>query len=141
MTRRIFEPKAHTNGLRTFCRSENGSFSIEAIIWMPIFAILLAIIMNVTMVFHSEARMLRLVQDANRAFSLGRFADDAEVEAFITAGLAYLDADLFVDTQINGGIVSTLVRTNASELMPFNFMTAAFDGIDVGVFAQHIIEF
>ena len=32
---------------RGFVADEEGSFSIEAVVWMPIFAILIAVIMNV----------------------------------------------------------------------------------------------
>ncbi len=127
--------------LGSFLRSEDGSFSIEAVIWMPIFAMLLAVIMNVSMVFFGESQMLRVVQDANRAFSLGRLADAEAVEQFVLTNLAYMDSTLTVKTLISGGIVSTELRAPATDLMPLNFMTAAFKNVNVAVNAQQIIEF
>jgi Flp pilus assembly protein TadG len=124
-----------------FCHSENGSATIETIIWMPIFAMLLGLIMNVSMVFFNESQILRIVQDANRAFSLGRLDDAAAVEAYVEDELSYLNAALTVSAQVSGGFITTTLSAPASDLMPFNFMAQAFSSINVGVSAQHIIEF
>lgn len=129
------------NGLSAFCSSEDGSATIESVIWFPIFAILLAVMMNVSMVFFTESQILRVVQDGNRAFSLGRLEDAAAVEAYIGGKLAYLNATLTVQTTISGGEVYTMLSTPATDLMPFNFMTSAFEGVNIGVHAQQLIEF
>ncbi|QJF50667.1 TadE/TadG family type IV pilus assembly protein [Roseobacter ponti] len=146
------QKRKHNKGLSAvsghFRRSEDGSFTLEAIIWMPIFAILLALIMNITMVFYVESQMLRVVQDANRMVSLGRIAgetdDEAETETetFVLAELAYIDAPtMAVTTEINNGFVTTVLTAQATDLMPFNFLRNSFSGIRVGVRAQHIIEY
>ncbi|MBD3662512.1 TadE/TadG family type IV pilus assembly protein [Sulfitobacter aestuariivivens] len=127
--------------LGAFVKDENGSVTIESVIWFPIFAILLAFIMNISMVFFNESQMLRVVQDGNRAFSLGRLDSAAEVEQYILTELSYLDVNLNVTSAVAGGLIETDLTVAASELMPLNFMTGAFSGIQVGVNAQHIIEF
>ena len=124
-----------------FRHSENGTFTVEAVIWFPIFFILLAIIMNITMVFYTESQIMRVVQDANRAVSLNLLETETDAETFIQEQLAYLDAPLTVDTTITSTLVTTVLTTPATELMPFNFMTSAFSGINVGARAQHIIEY
>lgn len=124
-----------------FFSSEDGSATIESVIWFPIFAMLLAVMMNVSMVFFTESQILRVVQDGNRAFSLGRLDDAAAVEAYIGTRLAYLNASLTISTTISGGQIYTMLSTPATDLMPFNFMTSAFNGVDIGVHAQHLIEF
>ncbi len=127
--------------IRRFSSNESGSVTVEAVIWFPIFAMLLAFIMNVSIVFFTESQMLRVVQDGNRAFSLGRMADDLEVEAYILSRLAYLDANLVVNTDISGGFIMTNLSAPAGQLMPLNLMTSAFDGITIMVSAQHVVEF
>ncbi|TMM55103.1 TadE/TadG family type IV pilus assembly protein [Sulfitobacter sabulilitoris] len=124
-----------------FWRCEDGSYSIEAVIWMPIFALILAVITNVSIVFASESHMLRVVQDANRAFSLGRHDTTTETEDYIRANLAYLKAQLTVTSVLQGGTILSNVSIAASDLMPLSFFTSAFEGVDVNVTAQHIIEF
>jgi len=124
-----------------FFTNEEGSATIETVIWVPIFTIFLTIIMNLSMVFFSESQILRVVQDGNRAFSLGRLDDAAAVEAYIGEKLAYLSADLSIHSTITGGEISTVLTTPATDLMPFNTMFSAFDGINIGVHAQHLNEF
>lgn len=126
--------------LRRFRRSEDGSFTIETVIWMPIFAILLAIVMNLSMVFYYESQMLRISQDAVRAFSLGRFTE-AEAENYISVRLAHIDAEIDIDVRQVGFIAQAIVSSNAGELMPFDLMSSAFEGVPIGVSTQYIIEF
>ena len=66
-------------GSSNFFTNEEGSATIETVIWLPIFTILLTMIINLSMVFFSESQILRVVQDGNRAFSLGRLEDGAAV--------------------------------------------------------------
>lgn len=125
---------------RKFQKSEDGSFTLEAVIWMPIFAILLAITMNLSMVFYYESQMLRVAQDATRAFSLGRMTE-AEAETYVAERLAFIGADIDINTQQVGFVAQTIVSTNARELMPFELMSGPFDGVPIGVSTQYIIEF
>lgn len=126
--------------LRRFRRSEDGSFTLEFVIWMPMFAILLAIIMNLSMMFYYESQMLRVAQDATRSFSLGRMTSD-EAEAFIANRLSFIDANLTITTTQVGGVAQTVVSTTANELMPFFLLRFPFQGIPVGVSTQYLIEF
>ncbi len=138
---------ASRNLIRRFQRCEDGSFTVEFVIWMPIFAILLAIMMNLSMMFYYESQMLRVAQDATRAVSLGRFEGDPlltpeEVaEAYIADRLSFIDANLTIDTRLVGQVVQTVVSTNAADLMPFSLMSGPFEGIPIGVSTQYIIEF
>ncbi len=127
--------------LRRFRKDEEGSFSVEAVIWMPIFAMMLGITMNISTVFFTESQMLRVVQDGNRAYSLGRMANTTQVEEYIAAQLAYTGAALTVTTSLADGNIVTMLQAPATDLMPLNFMTGVFASINVTVSAQHIVEF
>lgn len=140
MVSRLLPSQRLRRAMRRFRRSEDGSFTAEVVIWMPIFAILLAVVMNLSMLFYYESQMLRVAQDATRAFSLGRFTE-AEAEQYITNQLSFIDATLSIDTTQSGGIAQTIVSTNAADLMPFNLMSGAFQGVPIGVSTQYIIEF
>lgn len=127
--------------LERFLRDDDGSFTIEAVIWMPIFAIILALIFNVSMVFFTESQLLRIVQDANRAFSLGRLDDTTATENYITNALAYLDTTVAVTTTLDGGIISTVLNVPAVDLMPMSFMRDQFRDIAITVRSQQLVEF
>lgn len=131
-----------------FFRDENGSYTLEFVIWMPIFAILLAIVMNLSMVFYYESQMLRVTQDATRAYSLGRFIESSEdgtaevqAEQYIQANLNFINAPLTVDVTTVGSVAQATVRANAAEMMPFSLMSAPFKLVEVGIMSQYIIEF
>ncbi len=131
--------------LRRFRRSEDGSFTLEAVIWMPIFAVLLAIIMNLSMVFFYESQMLRISQDAVRAFSLGRISE-AQAEQYIDDRLAFIDANIDIDIRLVGDattpiVAQAVVATTAGQLMPFDLFSEAFEGIPIGVTTQYLIEY
>ncbi len=126
---------------KTFWRDTSGSATLEFVIWLPIFATLIALVMNISMVFFTESQMLRVVQDGNRAFSLGRLENNVAVEDYILSRLTYLQANITVATTISGGFVQTTLVAPASDLMPFNLIRSAFNGVNINVNAQHIIEF
>lgn len=124
-----------------FASDEDGSYSIEAVIWMPIFAILLAVVMNVSLVFFNQSQMMRVVQDANRMFSLGRFDDVSEVDTYVLTNLSYLTDNLTVNSTVNNGLITTQTSAPATDLMPMNFLRGTFTGTQISVTATHIIEY
>lgn len=125
----------------TFFAREDGNASVETVIWLPIFGLLLGLIMNVSMLFFNESQILRFVQDANRAFSLGRIQNPEDVEAYILNKLAYLNATISIETVVSNGSVSTRLTAPATDVMPFGFLSSAFQGVTIGVSAQHFIEY
>lgn len=127
--------------LHRFWKDEEGSFTIEAVIWMPIFAIVLAVVVNVSLVFFSESQILRVVQDANRAFSLGRLDSTEAAETYISKKLAYLEATLDIQTTLNDGVIRTVLSSPATDLMPMSFMRGKFSNVQIIVAADHIVEF
>ena len=59
--------------LKRFRRDERGSATIEAVPWLPLFVIFFVMIADVSLVFFRQTEVLRVVQDGNRALSVGRF--------------------------------------------------------------------
>lgn len=127
--------------LREFLRSEDGSYTIESVIWLPIYVFILAIMMNVSMVFFTESQLLRVVQDSNRSFSVGRITTLAAVEQYVIERLAYLDANPVVNSQLVDGIIYTDLAIPATELMPFSMLHKFFASTSIVVSAQQVVEF
>lgn len=132
---------ANTNWLKTFCRSESGSYTIESVIWLPIYVFILAIMMNVSMVFFNESQLLRVVQDGNRSFAVGRISTLEAVEQYVTDRIAYLEVTPTVSSQLVDGIIYTNLSVTATELMPFSMLHKFFAGTTILVSAQQIVEF
>ncbi len=106
---------------------------------MPLFLMVLAMIMDATMIFYGEARVLRVVQDANRAMSIGRLTSAAETEGFVRAALADVGPSLQAASSVADGVVTTEVSVAASDLQILGTF-AMFDGLVLRIAAQHLIE-
>ncbi len=127
--------------LGRFVSDQDGSYTIESIIWLPIYVFVLAIMVNVSMVFFNESQILRVVQDGNRSFSVGRIDTLEAAEQYVRDRLAYLDVTPVVNSQLVDGIIYTDLSIPATELMPFSILHKFFQNTNIVVSAQQIVEF
>ena len=68
---------------RRFLSREGGSMSVEAVLWLPMFLVLIIMIVDTSLVFSRRAQALRVVQDANRGMSMYRLTSEAETMDYI----------------------------------------------------------
>lgn len=125
--------------IRGRLRSEAGSVSAEAVIWLPIFCVIIAIVGDTSLVFLRQAEAIRVVQDANRELAVGLLTDEASTEAYIHAGLVNISPNATVTTTITNGIIRTRVQMPASDLTATHFFTA-LEGISVDFSAEFLSE-
>ena len=100
--------------LGRFAREQDGSVTIEAVMWLPFFMFLLVLVADASFIFNGQARALRIVQDGNRAFSVGRLEDPASTQTYIAASLAELSPGAVVSTTLNGGIITSVATISAA---------------------------
>ncbi len=130
---------------KRFVKDDSGSTTVEAVLWMPFFMGLLALIVDASMLFNSQAQMLRFIQDANRAFSTGQLETTDQVGEILQARLAPLSQRVTVDslvdtTTVASGIVRTTASIPAADLNSIGLITALMN-FDLSVTAQHYVEF
>ncbi len=129
-----------TSRTSRFLRNEQGSATIETVIWIPIFVWVLALIINVSMVVFEKNQAYRVVQNANRILSTGYMQTTAEVEDFIRDKLAQIAPNASVQTTIENGVVTSNVSYQVSDmLMPAILMELADIGITIS--SQHFLEY
>lgn len=90
-------------------QDESGAATIEAILWLPMFFYVLALSVDVTMVFHSYSRIIRAVEDVNRGLSVGRIKTIDEGKLRISSELSN-----FKGVQSDIKIVDNVIVTNVS---------------------------
>ena len=127
-------------GLRGFLSRQDGSSSIEAAIWMPIFMGLILVIANTSLVFYGQSQAMRIVQDGNRAFSIGRFTTEEETEEFIVERLAVLTENPVVETVLHQGVIYTTVQLPVGDLAHIGNL-GMFSEYNVAVASQMYVEF
>ncbi len=107
-----------------FLGDERGAATIEAVIWVPVFTFLLGMIADASLMFGAKAEVLRIVQDANRSLSVGKYFTIAEAEDFVTTRIAGISPNAVVTTTVIAGVVLTTVDMPSGDLTATGF----FDG-------------
>lgn len=109
-----------------FKRSQDGSATLEAVLWTPIFLILFGMVTDTSLVFGREAEILRIIQDSNRSLAVGHFQTVQQAKAFISDQIDPFSQRAQVQVQIAGGIITTTVSLPAKDLTS----TGLFDAIN-----------
>ncbi|MCB2129198.1 MAG: pilus assembly protein [Rhodobacteraceae bacterium] len=122
-------------------RNEDGAATIEAVLWLPFFILLFGVLVDVSMIFNGQSRLLRIVQDANRNMSIGRLTTTSDTEDFVLARVASIARNPQVSTTyIAGtGLISTTLTVPISDLDIFGAATV-FNGVNMVVSAEHLME-
>lgn len=120
-------------------RSNYGLHNIEAIIWMPIFLLVLAIAVNSAMVNYNESKLLRVVQNANHLLAVGELTSEAETEDFIIAKLSEFSKRVVVESVVDQGLIVTTLRVPVSDIMPTGLANGIYSGTVLTVSAQQAI--
>lgn len=130
---------ARKNRTRGFWGCEKGTATVEAVLWFPIFIVVFGLMVDCSMIFHGQAKILRVIQDGNRNFSIGRLENEEETAAYIEQVLADLKIDADATTYENAGVAYTVVTVPATELQMLGYFNA-LRGLELQVAAEHLIE-
>lgn len=109
--------------IRRFLRNEHGGPTVETVIIFPILVVIFGMMLDVAMIFHGQAKTLRVVQDINREFSVGRIADAATTAAEIKT---QLDAMKIYPTSVKTRVSSVGVAISQVEVPAANFTVIGY---------------
>lgn len=121
-------------------RREDGAVTVEAVLWIPFFVMCLTLLADAALMFYGQARALKVVQDANRALSVGTFTDYEETKTYIKTSLAQMSPNAEVQTVSDDGIITTVVKMPVNDLVAIGFFTS-LTKFDMHVVAQMVKEF
>ncbi len=122
-----------------FRRNEEGTATVEAVIWLPFLLFLLAFIADASLIFGAKAEVLRVLQDANRATSIGRLRTSQQTIDYITVRIGGISSSAVVTSVVTAGVVSSTVVIPASDLTATG-MFGGMSDFNVRVNAQHMLE-
>ena len=125
--------------LNKFTRSDDGTATVETLLWFPLFIAVFGLMLDVAMIFHGQAKVLRVTQDGNREYSIGRLTTPAATETYIESVLAQLNIQANATTTEVAGVAHTIVTDPANQLQVLGYFTA-FAGLTISVTAEHMIE-
>ena len=98
------------------------------------------LITNTSLVFYGQSQAMQVVQDGNRAFSVGRLQTVEETETYITERLAHLTEEPVVETVLHEGVVYTTVQLPVQDLAHIGNLEM-FSNYNVHVGSQMYVEY
>ena len=122
-----------------FWKDERGTATVEFVICVPVFVMLLGLVVDTSLVFAGEAQALRVVQDANRSFSIGRIKTISETQTMIVDSLKSMSPGVTAVTVVNAGVITSTATMPAQELSSFGILNV-YGSTKVKVTAQHMSE-
>jgi len=122
-----------------FLRDDRGSFTIEALVWLPIFVVVLCMTADTAMIYAKQSQVMRVVQDANRAYAVGKFADGTATQDYILNLVRPMSPGATAVSSLANGIITTTVTMPARELMATG-MLPMLSGSTVRVVLQQMKE-
>ena len=99
--------KSAANCFRRFGRQENGTVTVESVIWFPIYLLILGLIFDATMLMMGKTEMWSIANDTSRLVALGRMTE-SEAEDYVNNTLSG-NRGLVADVTTSGDIVSTVI--------------------------------
>lgn len=117
-------------------RDEEGSATVESVLWILMFAGLLGLITDASFAFYGRAQAVRVLQDGNRAYSTGRLKTTTEVQAWVGSALDSIVANATVSTQLVGNIVSSQAVLPVDSLTLFGMLP----GDTIAIRSAHYVE-
>ena len=131
--------KSGYSRLRAALVNEDGTATIEAVIWLPAFFAIFALIADTSTIFGSESQVLRIIQDANRNLSTGYTATAADAQSYIVSHIDYVSPNAVVSTQIAGNVITTSVEMPLTDITATGLVDVFLSG-SVTVSADHVME-
>ena len=125
--------------LKRFARDTSGNATVEFVIWLPMVLLAFGLTVDVSMIFHSQSQVLRIVQDANRNASIGRIRTPAEAEDYIEGRLHTASATANATSSITAGVITTTVTYPARDFQILGFFKQ-FNDLEITVNSEHLIE-
>jgi Flp pilus assembly protein TadG len=125
---------------RRFAKNEDGSATIEAVLWLPMFFAFFALLVDVSLIFHGQSQVLRITQDANRSLSLGRIDSATDTELFIESRLADYTPNAQAVTTVDNGLITTSVAVPISDLEILGLF-GALSNATLTIWAEHLVEY
>lgn len=132
--------KGIIRGLRNFRRDEQGTATVESVLWLPVFFVFFVAITDASFIFFGQNQAHRVIQNANRELSVGRLETQEDVVAYLTTATAGWAPNAVVTSTIASGTVTSTLDIPASDLVAVGLFTSFVDA-NVHAGSSHFVEY
>lgn len=120
-----------------FFRDDDGTVTVESILWVPIFLVFFTFIVDVSNIFHGQAKAMRMAYDGNRQASLGTFSDADETQTAILSRVQRFSPNATVTTVFDTDSISSVVVMPTNDLVIVGIISKILN-IDITVSTVHM---
>ena len=108
--------------MRRFLNDENGTASVEAVIWFPIYMLVIGLVFDSTMLLIGKTEMWSIANDTSRMVALGRM-DEATAENYVE-NIVGKDLGLSADVSTTGDVVTTTITRDFRSVPSIGVITS-----------------
>lgn len=127
------------SSLSRFFKQEDGTISVEGVLWVPFYMVLFALIVDVSNMMHSRSVSMRILQDANRHAVTGYLVEQAEVASQITAQMQTVSDAPDVQVVWNDDDIVSVVSYPAKDAQIIGIISM-FSDLELTVHSYHRFE-
>ena len=103
--------------LGRFAKDNEGSSTIEFVLWVPVFALILSLVIDVCFLFLAQSRMFDVASDATRQLAIRRLDDTgAQNYAIQNASFGGATASASADCPNGTGYCEVTIELNSAEV-------------------------
>ena len=119
--------------LRRFRAAEDGSATVEVMLWFPFFLVFFFTILEATHMFYATSQIRRIVQDASRQYVRGAFDNTSALENWLEATLEPYapNAAARASVALDGRLTTRVVFPESD--VDFTGLSAVIGGFDIEV--------
>lgn len=111
-----------TDRIRTFRSDAEGSATVEHVIWLPFFLLLISAIVDLSLILTANAGMWDAARDGARRMAMHQMDED-QAEAYVRSRVSSRYEGLTVSAQNDGEEAVIHVTVPMEETAVFNFLT------------------
>lgn len=123
-----------------FVKSEDGTVTVAAVLWLPFFVFVLTMIFDVAMIFYGQARAHEIAAEVNRSLSVGHISTFDEAQTMVQESIASMSPNATALTTSEDYMIRTVVRMPSSDLAPVGVF-ASLTSFEITAVAQMVREF
>ncbi len=117
--------------LQRFRQDDMATVTVEFVIWLPLFIIILFLIVEVSLLFLTQSSMWNVARDTARRIATHEF-DQASAETHATSAMTFGGHPYTVAADATGPEVSVTITTSVGDVLLFSYSPmAAFAGSDL----------
>ena len=120
-----------------FSKDEDGAITVAFVLWMPVFVMILALTVDATVLFISQANMWSVARDTSRFMAVGLYTD-TQAEEYATERLPVWGAQSTIVASRDANYVTINLKVPIDEVAPVNISGIFTDGFLVAELSQRV---